>query len=446
MVKEQLALSGPLRPEQRFMAGLVQKLEGRLDSLRERMGALRAQMADWARDTLDQFKQAGVSALDRAMSALKVKERKPLRAGKPAAEQEAAGTLAAAARALSKKQKSQEAEMGGEQLSLDMLMQPEPPQEPEAQEAPSQPHVEEVPPRKKVVVDVIRSPDLEREYQERLRREAAPAAAEPPAVSYDLGYGHAGSGLNVWNRLETVNGDYKTIAHIHPNREVVFYDDHLPEEVKEQIRQVAATSEMTVSATQGAPVFSTPPQRTEPVQEENRAPWWDEYNSIKEAHPDSIVLYQVGDFYEMYGEDAKVAAPLLGIGLHTRNIPDVGRVEFCGIPAEKLNRSVSRLREQRHDVTVAGMDEDTGKRRIRVMFSIQNEQADTRAEDYPIVWGTVIPWKPCGCAPGTGAGMLRQPKSRCGTTGRKSIFLSTSRRSWPPARAWATRSGLQSLT
>ena len=42
--------------------------------------------------------------------------------------------------------------------------------------------------------------------------------------------------------------------------------------------------------------------------------------------------------------------------------------------------------------------------------------------------------------------MLRQPKSRCGTTGRKSIFLSTSRRSWPPERAWATRSGLQSLT
>ena len=74
MVKEQLASSGPPRPEQRFMAGLVQKLEGRLDSLRERMGTLRAQMADWARDTLDQFKQAGVSALDRAMSALKVKD------------------------------------------------------------------------------------------------------------------------------------------------------------------------------------------------------------------------------------------------------------------------------------------------------------------------------------------------------------------------------------
>ena len=74
MVKEQLASSGPPSPEQRFMAGLVQKLEGRLDSLRERMDALRAHMADWARDTLELFKQAGVSALDKALSALNVKD------------------------------------------------------------------------------------------------------------------------------------------------------------------------------------------------------------------------------------------------------------------------------------------------------------------------------------------------------------------------------------
>lgn len=73
LVKEQLAASGPTKPEQRFMAGLVQKLEDRLDSLRERMDTLRAHMADWAKDTLEQFKHAGVSALDKAMSALKVK-------------------------------------------------------------------------------------------------------------------------------------------------------------------------------------------------------------------------------------------------------------------------------------------------------------------------------------------------------------------------------------
>ena len=327
--------------------------------------------------------------LEQARKDAGAQERKAGKKEKAALEQEpAAGTLAAAARALSRKQKPQPVEMGGEQLSLDMFLQPEPPKEPEAQEAPSKPEVEKAQPRKKVVVEVIRSPDLEREYQDRLGQEAATAAAEPPTVSYDLGYGHTGSGLNVWNRLEQVNGDYKTIAHIHPNREVVFYDDHLPEEVKEQIRQVAATSEMTVSATQDTPVFSTPPQ----AREESRAPWWDEYNSIKEAHPDSIVLYQVGDFYEMYGEDAKVAAPLLGISLHTRPIAGAGRVEFCGVPVYALEQYVERLRS-RHDLVLVPVDEQTRERRTYPMPSMDHEtpedsgqqEADAHASDYRLL-------------------------------------------------------------
>ena len=313
--------------------------------------------------------------LEQARKEAEAKERRPARAEKSTDGKEpAAGTLATAARALSKKQKAQEAEMGGEQLSLDMFMQPGPPQEPEAKELP-QPAAE-TPPRPKTVVEVIRSPDLKREYQ------------ELPSVSYDLGYGHAGSGLNVWNLLEQVNGDYKTIAHIHPNREVVFYDDYLPDEVKEQIQRVAATSEMTVSATQDAPVFSTPPQ----ARVESRAPWWDEYNSIKEAHPDSIVLYQVGDFYEMYGEDAKAAAPLLGISLHTRPIAGAGRVELCGIPVRSLAQYMEQLRASR-DLVLVPVDGQTGERRTYPMPSMDHEtpedsgqqETDAHASDYRLL-------------------------------------------------------------
>jgi len=43
-----------------------------------------------------------------------------------------------------------------------------------------------------------------------------------------------------------------------------------------------------------------------------------DYNSIKEMHPDDIVLYQVGDFFEICGEDAKQAASLLDMNLTTR--------------------------------------------------------------------------------------------------------------------------------
>ena len=57
-----------------------------------------------------------------------------------------------------------------------------------------------------------------------------------------------------------------------------------------------------------------------------------EYNSVKERHPDDMVLYRMGDFFELYGEDAKEAAPELGLQLVSRAIPGGGRVEMCGFP------------------------------------------------------------------------------------------------------------------
>ena len=63
---------------------------------------------------------------------------------------------------------------------------------------------------------------------------------------------------------------------------------------------------------------------------------YNSYNAVKEAHPDDIVLHQIGDFFEIYGEDAKQAAERLDMYLTTRNIPNAGRVEMCGLPAHNL--------------------------------------------------------------------------------------------------------------
>ncbi len=56
----------------------------------------------------------------------------------------------------------------------------------------------------------------------------------------------------------------------------------------------------------------------------------DAYNDIKHEHSDDIVLFQVGDFFEMYGKDAKTAAKLLDLNLTTRPVAGAGRVEMCG--------------------------------------------------------------------------------------------------------------------
>ena len=52
----------------------------------------------------------------------------------------------------------------------------------------------------------------------------------------------------------------------------------------------------------------TPSFSGQDAQRELRSTGTSDYDAVKEAHPDNIVLFQVGDFFEMYGEDAKQAA------------------------------------------------------------------------------------------------------------------------------------------
>ena len=97
-----------------------------------------------------------------------------------------------------------------------------------------------------------------------------------------------------------------------------------------------------------------------------------DYNSIKEAYPDNIVLFQVGDFFEMYGEDAKQAAELLDMNLTTRNIPGAGRVEMCGVPADRLEEYVESLRGK-YDVTISTKGENSPERHTYTLRSVDHE-------------------------------------------------------------------------
>ena len=99
---------------------------------------------------------------------------------------------------------------------------------------------------------------------------------------------------------------------------------------------------------------------------------YNSYHAVKEAHPDDLVLYQVGDFFEMYGEDAKQAASLLDMNLTTRNIPGAGRVEMCGLPSHNLEMYVEKLRDK-YDVTIAEAPDFRVERHIYTLRSIDHE-------------------------------------------------------------------------
>ena len=110
-----------------------------------------------------------------------------------------------------------------------------------------------------------------------------------------------------------------------------------------------------------------------------------DYNAIKEAHPDDIVLFQVGDFFEMYGEDAKQAAELLDMNLTTRNIPGAGRVEMCGLPSHNLEMYVEKLRDK-YDVTIAAAPGLGTERRVYTLRSVDHE-AEAAIDAYEAEFG-----------------------------------------------------------
>ena len=110
-------------------------------------------------------------------------------------------------------------------------------------------------------------------------------------------------------------------------------------------------------------------------------PMMQQYLDIKAQNPDSILFFRLGDFYEMFGPDARVASHELNLMLTQRNLPDLGRVAMCGIPGHKLDEYVQKLRD-RHDVTVSSIGPD-GKRRTVSYLSVEHEARNAREAETP---------------------------------------------------------------
>lgn len=72
-------------------------------------------------------------------------------------------------------------------------------------------------------------------------------------------------------------------------------------------------------------------------------PLMKQYNSIKAKYPDAVLLFRVGDFYETFGEDAKVAARILGIVLTKRGSGSESETALAGFPHHSLNTYLPKL-------------------------------------------------------------------------------------------------------
>lgn len=86
-------------------------------------------------------------------------------------------------------------------------------------------------------------------------------------------------------------------------------------------------------------------------------PMIEQYLEIKEQHRDAILFFRLGDFYEMFFEDAQLASRELDIVLTARDGGD-GKVPMCGIPYHAMNNYVSRLISRGHKIAICEQVED----------------------------------------------------------------------------------------
>lgn len=87
-------------------------------------------------------------------------------------------------------------------------------------------------------------------------------------------------------------------------------------------------------------------------------PMMKQYLEIKRQYPDAILFYRMGDFYEMFLEDAIVASAILDIALTSRNKSDENSIPMCGVPYRSAQSYVARLIEHGHKVAICEQTED----------------------------------------------------------------------------------------
>ncbi|MDU0954032.1 MAG: DNA mismatch repair protein MutS [Bradyrhizobium sp.] len=114
------------------------------------------------------------------------------------------------------------------------------------------------------------------------------------------------------------------------------------------------------------PITAPVPQETAPAEAPAKlTPMMEQYLDIKAAHPGLLLFYRMGDFYELFFEDAEVASKALGIVLTKRGKHQGQDIPMCGVPVERSEDYLHRLIAQGIRVAVCEQMEDPAAARAR---------------------------------------------------------------------------------
>jgi len=83
-----------------------------------------------------------------------------------------------------------------------------------------------------------------------------------------------------------------------------------------------------------------------------------QYLEIKEQHPDTILFYRMGDFYEMFFEDAEISSRVLGITLTSRSKDEANKIPMCGVPYHAVSGYLGKMVKAGFRVAICEQTED----------------------------------------------------------------------------------------
>jgi len=83
-----------------------------------------------------------------------------------------------------------------------------------------------------------------------------------------------------------------------------------------------------------------------------------QYFDLKEKYPDTLMMFRLGDFYEMFGEDAQIGSKVLGIVLTSRDAGEGNKIPMCGVPHHAVDSYIATLIEHGYKLAIAEQMED----------------------------------------------------------------------------------------
>lgn len=123
------------------------------------------------------------------------------------------------------------------------------------------------------------------------------------------------------------------------------------------------TRDVQISSPEAIPAVSTQSLPGQMAKGDKTTPMMQQYQRIKAGHPDALLLFRLGDFYELFGADAQEASKLLEITLTARTVGE-GRstkIPMCGVPHHAADAYINRLLKNGRKVAIVEQMEDPRK-------------------------------------------------------------------------------------